>query len=130
MSPLISATVLRSLLPTVTVLDVRWQLGRSDGHQQYLSGHIPGAVYVDLETDLADPPADPPDERGRHPLPDPDRFAASMRRCGVTLNRPVVVYDDTAGAAGPPARGVLRLPRHPPVGGFCGGGAGGGGGGG
>src|SRR4051812_24140597 len=118
MSPLISATVLRSLLPTVTVLDVRWQLGRSDGHQQYLSGHVPGAVYVDLETDLAGPPADPPDERGRHPLPDPDRFAAAMRRCGVSLDRPVVVYDDTAGAAAPPAWWRPRDPPHTHVGGL------------
>jgi thiosulfate/3-mercaptopyruvate sulfurtransferase len=116
MSPLISATVLRSLLPTVAVLDVRWQLGRSDGHQQYLAGHIPGAVYVDLETDLSDPPADPPDERGRHPLPDPDRFAAAMRRCGVSQNRPVVVYDDTAGTAATRAWWLLRYHGHPDVG--------------
>lgn len=116
MSPLISATVLRSLLPTVTVLDVRWQLGRSDGHQQYLAGHVPGAVYVDLETDLADPPADPPDERGRHPLPDPERFAAAMRRCGVSLDRPVVVYDDTAGVAATRAWWLLRYHGHSDVG--------------
>jgi thiosulfate/3-mercaptopyruvate sulfurtransferase len=116
MSPLISATVLHSLLPTVTVLDVRWQLGRSDGHEQYLSGHVPGAAYVDLETDLADPPADPPDGRGRHPLPDPARFTAAMRRCGVSLDRPVVVYDDTAGAAAARAWWLLRYHGHPDVG--------------
>jgi thiosulfate/3-mercaptopyruvate sulfurtransferase len=112
MSPLISATVLGSLLPTVTVLDVRWQLGRSDGHDQYLAGHIPGAAYVDLETDLADPPADPPDARGRHPLPDPDRFAVAMRRCGVSLDRPVVVYDDTGGTAATRAWWLLRYHGH------------------
>jgi thiosulfate/3-mercaptopyruvate sulfurtransferase len=116
MRPLISPTVLRSLLAQVTVLDVRWQLGRDDGHEQYLAGHVPGAVYVDLETDLADPPADPPDERGRHPLPEPDRFAAAMRRCGVSADRPVVVYDDTAGAAATRAWWLLRYHGHPDVG--------------
>ena len=115
MSPLISATVLGSSLPTVTVLDVRWQLGRSDGHDQFLAGHIPGAAYVDLETDLADPPANPPDARGRHPLPDPYRFAAAMRRCGVSRDRPVVVYDDTGGTAATRAWWLLRYHGHPEV---------------
>lgn len=115
MDPLIRAAALRSLLPTVTMLDIRWQLGRSDGHEQYLAGHIPGAAYVDLETDLAEPPANPPDDRGRHPLPDPDRFAAAMRRCGVSSNRPVVVYDDAAGAAATRAWWLLRYHGHPDV---------------
>jgi thiosulfate/3-mercaptopyruvate sulfurtransferase len=97
------------------VLDVRWQLGRSDGHRQYLAGHVPGAVYVDLETDLSDPPNRPPDDRGRHPLPDPDRFAAAMRRCGVRRDLTVVVYDDTAGTAATRAWWLLRDHGHPDV---------------
>jgi len=95
----------------VTVLDVRWQLGRADGREQYLAGHVPGAAYVDLETDLADPPG----ARGRHPLPDPERFAAAMRRCGVSLTRPVVVYDDVAGASAARAWWLLRDHGHPDV---------------
>jgi thiosulfate/3-mercaptopyruvate sulfurtransferase len=115
MSPLTTPTELRLLLPDVAVLDVRWQLGRRDGHEQYLAGHVPAAAFVDLETDLADPPTDPPDDRGRHPLPDPERFAAAMRRCGVRLDRPVVVYDDTAGTAATRAWWLLRYHGHPDV---------------
>ncbi|MZE77694.1 sulfurtransferase, partial [Streptomyces sp. SID5475] len=49
------------------LLDVRWQLGGPPGRPAYEEGHIPGAVYVDLEADLAGPPG----SGGRHPLPDP-----------------------------------------------------------
>ena len=105
---LISPESLAALLPEVTLLDVRWQLGRSDGHEQYLAGHVPGASFVDLEHDLADPPSAPVDHRGRHPLPDPERFGRAMRRCGVTASRPVVVYDDTSGLAAARAWWLLR----------------------
>jgi len=111
MGPLISADQLAQVLPDVTVLDVRWQLGRDDGREAYLAGHIPGAAYVDLATDLADPPGD----RGRHPLPDADRFAAAMRRCGVRNNRPVVVYDDWSAMAATRAWWLLRHHGHDDV---------------
>lgn len=94
----------------LTLLDVRWQLGRTDGRTRYLDGHVPGAVFVDLATDLADPVGD--GRRGRHPLPDPDRFAAAMRRCGVRRDRPVVVYDDAAGAAATRAWWLLTYHGH------------------
>ena len=97
----------------VTVLDVRWALGRDDGHEQYLAGHVPGASYVDMGTDLADPVGD--GSRGRHPLPDPERFAASMRRCGVRRGRPVVVYDDAAGTSATRAWWLLTYHGHPDV---------------
>ena len=97
----------------VTVLDVRWQLGRDDGHEQYLTGHVPGASYVDLGTDLADPVGD--GSRGRHPLPDPERFGAAMRRCGVRRGRPVVVYDDVAGTSAARAWWLLTYHGHPDV---------------
>ena len=108
MRDLISPESLAELLPDATVLDVRWQLGRSDGREQYLAGHVPGAAYVDLATELADPPAAPVDSRGRHPLPDPERFGRAMRRAGVTDGRPVVVYDDTSGTAAARAWWLLR----------------------
>lgn len=79
----------------VTLIDVRWYLaapGHSrarEAHEEYLAGHLPGAHWVDLETELADPPG----VGGRHPLPDRERFAAAMRRCGVCADRPVVVMD-------------------------------------
>jgi thiosulfate/3-mercaptopyruvate sulfurtransferase len=108
---LISPSDLQQQLPDVTVLDVRWALGRDDGHEQYLAGHVPGATYVDLPTELADPPG----RRGRHPLPDQDRFAEAMRRCGVSGARPVVVYDDVSGTSATRAWWLLRYHGHPDV---------------
>ncbi|WP_161894042.1 sulfurtransferase [Gordonia spumicola] len=87
------------------VLDVRWQLGLDDGAQRYADGHLPGAVYVDLETELA-APASP--ELGRHPLPDLADLQAAARRWGVDVGSPVVVYDDNAGMSAARAWWLLR----------------------
>jgi thiosulfate/3-mercaptopyruvate sulfurtransferase len=73
-----------------TVLDVRWRLGGPPGIESYRAGHLPGAVYVDLDTDLSGPPG----AGGRHPLPAPADFEAAMRRAGVRAGHPVVAYDD------------------------------------
>ncbi len=96
-----------------TFLDVRWALGRTDGHEQYLAGHIPGAAFIDLETDLAAPVGD--GSRGRHPLPAPETFAAAMRRAGVRMDRPVVVYDDVAGTSAARAWWLLEHHGHDDV---------------
>lgn len=89
--PLISAAELRERLGEVHVLDARWQLGRDDGHEQYLAGHIPGAVFVDVEGELSRHGA--PAE-GRHPLPADADLAAAARRWGIRRDVPVVIYDD------------------------------------
>lgn len=115
MTSLVTPEQLAGTLDGVTVLDVRYQLGRADGHDQFLAGHVPGAVYVDLSTDLADPPTDPVDERGRHPLPDPERFAGAMARAGVRRDRPVVVYDDWSSMAATRAWWLLTFHGHPDV---------------
>jgi thiosulfate/3-mercaptopyruvate sulfurtransferase len=99
-------------LHEVTVLDVRWELGRDDGEQQFLSGHVPGSSYVDLERDLADPAARPVDPRGRHPLPSAARFAAAMRCSGVSASRAVVVLDAGGGAAAARCWWLLRHHGH------------------
>jgi thiosulfate/3-mercaptopyruvate sulfurtransferase len=112
MSALMSCEELVAVLRDVTVLDVRYELGRSDGHEQYLAGHVPGAAYVDLATELSDPPGDPVDARGRHPLPDPDRLTAAMRRVGVRSDRPVVVYDDWSSLAATRAWWLLTFHGH------------------
>jgi thiosulfate/3-mercaptopyruvate sulfurtransferase len=82
-----------------TLLDVRWTVGLPPGNglPAYRAGHLPGAVFVDLDAELAGPPG----PRGRHPLPDPGAFEAAMRRHGVSASRPVVAYDqgDNVGAA-------------------------------
>ena len=94
------------------VLDVRWRLAGPPGIDSYRAGHIPGAVFADLETDLAGPPGGP---GGRHPLPDPVRFTDAMRRAGVHDGQLVVAYDD--GDAAPAARAwwTLRYYGHPQV---------------
>ena len=89
----------------VTVLDVRWALGRSDGRAQYESAHVPGAVFVDLETELAGS-ASP--AAGRHPLPDLEALEDSARSWGVRRGVPVVVYDDVSGLSAARAWWLLR----------------------
>ena len=91
---LITTTELASLIAgdaPVTVLDVRWRLDRPDGRDDYETGHIPGAVYVDLETELSDHSVT---GRGRHPLPSGDVLQTAARRWGLRDDIPVVVYDD------------------------------------
>ncbi len=87
------------------VLDVRWTLGRTDGREQYAQGHLPGAVFVDLDTELAGP-ASP--EAGRHPLPDLDVLQAAARRWGVRGDSRVLVYDDAGGTSAARAWWLLR----------------------
>jgi thiosulfate/3-mercaptopyruvate sulfurtransferase len=80
----------------LVVLDVRWALGDPHGHEHYLKEHIPGALYVDLATQLAGP-ADP--RRGRHPLPSPTELQDAARSWGIHNNDVVVAYDDSGNMA-------------------------------
>ncbi len=107
-SPLITPRRLAELGQPVVLLDVRFQLGGPPGYDEFLRGHIPGASYVDLDTDLADPPG----PRGRHPLPDAGSFEAAMRRCGVRTGVPVVVYDAVAGTSAARCWWLLRHHGH------------------
>lgn len=107
-SPLVTPRRLAELGGPVDLLDVRWQLGGPPGYDEFLRGHIPGASYVDLETDLADPAG----ARGRHPLPDVQRFQAAMRRCGVRDGIPVVVYDAVGGTSAARCWWLLRYHGH------------------
>lgn len=90
------------------LLDVRWQLGGPPGRPAYEAGHLPGAVYVDLDTELAGPPG----AGGRHPLPEVEAFGVVMRRAGVSQDRPVVVYDGGQGWAAARAWWLLRWTGH------------------
>ena len=84
---------------------MRWALGDTQGRQHYLQGHLPGAVFVDLETELAGPPAP---GAGRHPLPSIDQLQATARRWGLTGTSDVVVYDNSGGLAAARAWWLLR----------------------
>jgi thiosulfate/3-mercaptopyruvate sulfurtransferase len=111
-SVLISAAELRRTASRVVLLDVRWALGDPHGRERYLDGHLPGAVFVDLETELADPPSAP---AGRHPLPSLQRLQASARRWGIDDGDPVVAYDATGGLAAARAWWLLRWGGLPDV---------------
>lgn len=94
-----------------TVLDVRWRLGGSPGRDDYRSGHIPGAMFIDLDADVSGPPG----RGGRHPLPDLAVFRGAMRAAGVSVERPVVVYDYGDGMAAARLWWTLRWAGHPNV---------------
>ncbi|HEX4422020.1 MAG TPA: sulfurtransferase [Kofleriaceae bacterium] len=111
MQPLISVAELATARETVTILDVRYKLGGPPGPAEFAAGHVPGAVYVDLDTELAAPPG----RGGRHPLPEPAAFTRAMQRLGVSADRPVVVYDDWGARAAGRAWWLLRYFGHPSV---------------
>ncbi|WP_433335774.1 sulfurtransferase [Spirillospora sp. CA-294931] len=111
MHPLIDVPALSRLLdgPTApTLLDVRWHLAGPPGVESYRRGHLPGAAFVDLDSDVAGPPG----EGGRHPLPPAADFEEAMRRAGVSAGRPVVVYDDADSTAAARLWWTLRYFGH------------------
>lgn len=111
---LTSAEELAHLLTTgapPTLLDVRWRLGGPPARVDYDAGHLPGAVFIDLDRDLAGPPG----ASGRHPMPDTDLFGEAMRRAGVRSGTPVVCYDDRDGTSSARCWWLLRYFGHPHV---------------
>ena len=111
-SPLIQVDELARLLEgpeadRPVVLDVRYRMGSSTGFQEFEEGHVPGASYVGMDTELATIRAD--GAGGRHPMPTVETFSAAMRSAGVTMSRPVVAYDDWASL---PASRVWWMLRH------------------
>ena len=86
------------------VLDVRWRLGGPHGGDAHREAHIPGALFADLDADLA---AHGEPAEGRHPLPSAAAFEASVRRWGIDDGDTVVVYDDAMGFG--PARAWWML---------------------
>ncbi len=89
----------------VVLLDVRWALGDDRGRERYREGHLPGAVFVDLDAELADPPSP---GAGRHPLPSVQRLQSAARRWGIGAGNRVVAYDDSRGLAAARAWWLLR----------------------
>jgi thiosulfate/3-mercaptopyruvate sulfurtransferase len=112
--PLIGPGELAALLAgdaPPALLDVRWRLGGPPGRELYQAGHLPGAVFTDLDRDLAGPPG----AGGRHPVPAAAAFQAAMRRAGVDGGRAIVVYDDADSTAAARAWWLLRYFGHPLV---------------
>lgn len=111
--PLVSAEELLEVLgdPSLRIADVRWFLGDpTRGKREYDEGHIPGAVFVDLDRDLAGPPG-----AGRHPLPDPTAFADRMGQLGFGDGHTIVVYDAAQGQYGARLWWMLDRLGHPSV---------------
>lgn len=110
--PLIDVAALSRHLhePAWRVVDCRFELTQPEkGYADYLAGHIPGAVYAHLDRDLAGPvsPA-----TGRHPLPEPAAFAATLGKWGITPQTRVVVYDQASGAIAARLWWMLRWLGH------------------
>ncbi|MEU7783444.1 sulfurtransferase [Amycolatopsis sp. NPDC049159] len=116
MRPLISTTDLAAALagPAAgrpVVLDVRWRLAGPPAAESYAAGHVPGAVFVDLDRVLAAEPG----EGGRHPLPAPADLQRDLRAAGVRAGHPVVAYDDADGSVAARAWWLLRWAGHEEV---------------
>ena len=108
MHPLIGPRELSERLDAVRLFDLRWSLTDPDyGRAEYEDGHIPGAVFVDLDVDLSAESGD-----GRHPLPDVETFTKTLGSMGVSSADEVVVYDDVAGAVAARMWWMLRAIGH------------------
>ena len=104
--PVVSVSWWQQHRDDVVLADVRWYLDGRSGRDAYDAGHLPGAVFVDLDQWLAGPPSD---EEGRHPLPSPAVFAAGMARLGIADGDTVVAYDDTGGTTAARLVWMLRV---------------------
>jgi thiosulfate/3-mercaptopyruvate sulfurtransferase len=96
--------------PNLRVVDVRWYLAGKKGADEYAKGHLPGAVFLDLDRDLS---ADT--GPGRHPIPSAEKLTRTMQRAGVSGATHVVAYDDAAGSIAARVWWLLRLFGHPRV---------------
>jgi thiosulfate/3-mercaptopyruvate sulfurtransferase len=107
-APIVDATWLADH-PEAVLVDVRWYADGRSGREAYEQAHLPGAVFVDLDRYLAAPPTA---AAGRHPLPDPEVFAAGMREAGIGDADLVVAYDDDSGAICARLVWMLRVTGH------------------
>ena len=108
-APIVDAFWLRAHRDEVVVADVRWYLDGRSGRAAYDEGHLPGAVFVDLDEHLA-AHGDP--RRGRHPVPDADAFAAGMGSLGIADDDTVIAYDDAGGINAARLVWMLRATGH------------------
>ena len=107
--PIVDVTWLEANLGEVVLTDVRWYLDGRSGRAAYDAGHLPGAVFVDLDAQLA-AHGDPTE--GRHPLPAPEAFAAAMGSLGIGDDDMVIAYDDAGGVIAARLVWMLRATGH------------------
>ncbi|MDH3299640.1 MAG: sulfurtransferase [Acidimicrobiia bacterium] len=106
--PLVDADWLAANITSVEIADVRWSIPTGPKFDSFDEGHLPGAVFVDLDADLSDPPG----PRGRHPLPPVDRFRRTISALGLG-RRPTICYDDSSGATAARLWWMLDAIGHP-----------------
>lgn len=109
MEPVVTIDRLREGPPAL-VADLRWYLDGRPGRAAYEAGHLPGAVYVDVEADLSR--HDLPPTEGRHPFPTAQAFSVTMGRLGIGDEVPVVAYDDSGGGTAARLVWMLRILGH------------------
>lgn len=96
--------------PTLRIIDASFELtDPAAGKKIYTAGHVPGAVYLDLDRDLSGPLGA---GGGRHPLPDMQRFVAKLGQLGISNEHEIVVYDQTGGMYAARAWWLLRYAGH------------------
>lgn len=122
MNHFITSEQLKSQLGKVVIFDCRFNLmNKTFGSEQYSTGHIPGAYFLDLEKDLS---GETDTHGGRHPLPDIEMLSQKLRAAGVNQHATIVVYDDSRLAYAARAWWLLRYYGHQHVlildGGFTG----------
>jgi len=110
MDPFVSVDWLKQHRAEVVLVDIRWYLDGRPARPAYEAGHIPGAVFVDLDQVLSAPHDN--DTLGRHPLPSPERFASGLRALGIGDDDAVVAYDDSGGVIAARLVWMLRATGH------------------
>lgn len=108
--PIVDAGWVLDRTPDLVLADVRWYLDGRSGLAAYRRGHLPGAVWIDLDRVLAGPVGP---GTGRHPLPSPERFAAGLGAVGIGDGMHVVAYDDSGGSTAARLVWLLRRTGQP-----------------
>ncbi len=108
--PVVDIGWVRQNREQIVLADVRYYLDGRDAHDAYRAGHLPGAVFIDVDHDLA--AHNRPPTEGRHPLPDPEHFADRMAAAGINDQDTVIAYDDAGGVMAARLVWMLRATGH------------------